>query len=250
VGRVPDPTRATSVLKPIAIVQARASSTRLPGKVLADVGGEPMLALLLRRLRHAGSLERIVVATSTGTDDRPVAELGRSLGLEVFRGPLADTLARYVGALGERPGPAVRITGDCPLTDPAVVDAAVELFSATPGCAYVSNVDPPTYPDGLDVEVIARDALLAIHAEPLDAAAREHVTPAVRGDPRRFPARTLRAEEDLSELRWSVDTADDLAFVRAVVERLGERRYAADRHEVLAAVRSEPSLADLGGSRG
>ena len=249
-SRVAKTTRATSVLKPIAIVQARASSTRLPGKVLADVGGEPMLALLLRRLRHAGSLERIVLATSTGADDAPIADLGRSLGLEVFRGPLADTLARYVGALGERPGPAVRITGDCPLTDPAVVDAAVELFAATPGCAYVSNVDPPTYPDGLDVEVVARDALLAVHAEPLDPAAREHVTTAVRGDPRRFPAETLRAEEDLSELQWSVDTADDLVFIRAVVERLGERRYAADRHEVLSAVRKEPSLADLGGSRG
>jgi spore coat polysaccharide biosynthesis protein SpsF (cytidylyltransferase family) len=237
-------------VNPLAIVQARTSSTRLPGKVLADVGGEPMLALLLRRLRHARTLAGIVVATSDRPDDAPVAELARDLEVEVHRGSLTDALGRFIGALGDRPGPVVRITGDCPLVDAAVVDAAVDLFASAPGLAYASNVDPHTYPDGLDVEVVARDALIAIDGESLDTADREHVTAAVRRDPERFPARNLRAEDDLSGLQWSVDTADDLAFVRAVVKRLGDRRHTADRHEVLAAVRTEPSLAGFAGSRG
>lgn len=224
------------------------SSSRLPGKSLADIGGEPALALLLKRLQRARSLEEIVVATSTDGIDDAIAEVACENGAGVGRGPRDDVLARYLGVIGDRPGPIVRITGDCPLLDPDIVDATVELFLATSGCAYASNVEPRGFPDGLDVEVVDADALRAIAGEEPSPAEREHVTVAIRSQPERFPAVTLRGEDELGRLRWTVDDSEDLAFVRAVVARLGEDRYAAGLNEVLAAVRTPPSLARFGGT--
>jgi spore coat polysaccharide biosynthesis protein SpsF (cytidylyltransferase family) len=133
----------------------------------------------------------------------------------------------------------VRITADCPLIDPHLVDAVIELLRATPGCAYASNTaEPRTYPDGLDVEVMTAAALRAVAAEATERADREHVTPAIRRDPARFPATALFNDEDLGDLRWTVDTAEDLDFVRAVVARLGDRRDDADMAAILAATPS------------
>lgn len=224
------------------------SSSRLPGKSLADIGGEPSLALLLKRLRRARRLGRIVVATSTDAVDDPVAAVARSVGADVGRGPRDDVLRRFLLVLGDHDGPVVRITGDCPLIDPVVVDAVVERFESTPGCAYASNVEPRTFPDGLDVEVVASDALRAIANEDLSLVGREHVTVVVRGQPERFPAVAVMRKPDLGRLRWTVDEAEDLEFVRAVVKRLGERRYQAGIEEILTVVRAEPSLAEFGGA--
>ena len=234
----------------LAIVQARMSSTRLPGKVLADVAGEPMLALLLRRLARARRVDEIRVATSTRPEDDPIAEQAQALGHAAYRGPLDDVLARFVGAAEGHPGPIVRLTADCPFVDPGTVDAVVALFEGTAGCAYASNVLPRTYPDGLDTEVVALAALQAVHAETADPAEREHVTIGVRADPERWPAAALVHEpEDLGELRWTVDTPDDLAFVRAVVARLADERHAAGIDAILALVRSDPALAAFPGGR-
>lgn len=234
----------------LAIVQARMSSTRLPGKVLADVCGEPMLALLLRRLARARNVAEIRVATSARDDDDAIAALARSLGHGAYRGSLDDVLGRFAGAAAGHAGPIVRITADCPLVDPGIVDAVIELFERTPGCAYASNVEPRTYPDGLDVEVISAAALHAADAESTDAAEREHVTAGVRGRPERWPSAGLVCEpEDLGELRWTVDTAADLAFVRALAERLGDDRHDAGMDAILRLVRSDPELAAMAGGR-
>jgi len=224
------------------------SSTRLPGKSLAEIGGEPALALLLRRLRRARSLDEIVVATSTDQVDDAIAELASELGVAVGRGPRDDVLARFLGVIGDRPGPVVRITGDCPLLDPEVVDATVELYVSTSGCAYASNVEPRSFPDGLDVEVVDADALRTIAGEDLSPTEREHVTVAIRSHPERFRAAALCGEDSLGGLRWTLDNAEDLAFVRAVVDRLGADRYTAGLKDVLAAVRTPPSLASFGGA--
>jgi spore coat polysaccharide biosynthesis protein SpsF len=130
-----------------------------------------------------------------------------------------------------------------------VADAAVELLEDTPGCAYVSNVEPRTYPDGLDVEALAADALRAAAAEATDPADREHVTSAIRRDPGRWPQANLPGDPDLAEVRWTVDTEEDLEFVRLVVERLGDRRHLAGLEEIRSAVLADPSLADYGGAR-
>jgi spore coat polysaccharide biosynthesis protein SpsF len=234
----------------LAIVQARMSSTRLPGKTLADVDGEPMLALLLRRLGHARRIGAIVVATSTDGVDDPIARLARSIGVGVSRGPREDVLSRFLTAIDDRDGPIARITGDCPLIDPHLVDSTIERFLAVPGCAYASNVEPRTFPDGLDVEVVDAAALRAIAAEPLGARDREHVTSAIRAQPERFRQAALISAENLGELRWTVDEPEDLEFIRTVVRRLGDRRHEAGLAEILSVVRREPSLAEFHGRRG
>ena len=208
-----------------------------------------MLALLLRRLSAARGVERTIVATSTDEVDTPIATAAAELGAGVSRGPRDDVLARFAGAIGGYQGAVARITGDCPLIDPEIVDAVIERFHDEPGCAYASNVDPRTYPDGLDVEVVDADALRAADAEIDDPADREHVTSAIRASPDRFPAVAVTSPVDLGELRWTVDRADDLEFVRAVVERLGDRRYEAGLTEILDAVRRPPSLAEYGGAK-
>jgi spore coat polysaccharide biosynthesis protein SpsF (cytidylyltransferase family) len=233
----------------LAIVQARMSSSRLPGKTLATVGGEPMLGLLLKRVQRARLVSEIVVATSTDPADEAVAQFATAGGVGAARGPLDDVLARFLGVVGARSGPVVRITGDCPLIDPYVIDATVGRFTSTAGCSYASNIDPRTFPDGLDVEVISADALRTIAGDALSPLEREHVTVAIRSQPERFPAASVRNADDLGSLRWTVDDAEDLDFVRAVADRLEAERYTAGLEEILAAVRRPPSLARFGGAR-
>lgn len=234
----------------LAIVQARVSSTRLPGKSVADIDGEPVLVLLLHRLQRAQEVARIVVATSSEPADDQVEEVARQVVRDVHRGPLHDVLTRFVEAAGDHPGPLVRVTADCPLVDPDVVDEVVRLFASTPDCAYASNVEPRSYPKGLDVEVFSPATLEWADAQTRDPGDREHVTALVRRRLTEFTFANLACDEDLSSLRWTVDTGDDLEFVRAVVARLGPQRSTAGLLEILAAIRREPSLAAFHGRRG
>jgi spore coat polysaccharide biosynthesis protein SpsF (cytidylyltransferase family) len=234
----------------LAIVQARMSSTRLPGKSLADVDGEPLVALLLRRLGHASELDRIVVATSIDAIDDPIRDLAELLGSTVYRGSRDDVLARFIGAAALHPGPLVRITGDCPLIDPEVVDQTVRLFEATPGCGYASNIEPRTFPDGLDVEVFDARTLRWASEHALDPSDREHVTTVIRRNLGSMTTASVTCDQELGDLHWSVDTSDDLEFVRAVVRRLGTRRHTAGLAEILSTVGEEPSLAKFRGIRG
>jgi len=234
----------------LAIVQARMSSTRLPGKSLADVGGEPMLGLLLRRLRRSHEVERIVVATTTASDDDPIEELAREMGEEAYRGSRDDVLSRFVGAAAGASEVVVRLTGDCPLIDPDLVDDVIRLYRRTPDCQYASNIEPRTYPDGLDVEVLSHEILERVGAETEDAHDREHVTTAIRRELHRLPSAALVCEPDLGELRWTVDTREDLEFVREVVRRLGLQRHTAGMSEILEVVQRDPSLAEYHGRRG
>jgi spore coat polysaccharide biosynthesis protein SpsF (cytidylyltransferase family) len=234
----------------LALVQARMSSTRLPGKSLADVGGEPLVALVVRRLERSRHVGEVVVATSDDeVDDALVAGLA-PLGIGVHRGPRDDVLTRLFDAAAGHPGPLVRITADCPFIDPEVVDRVVDLFDATSGCAYAHNIEPRTFPDGLDVEVISADALREVAQSATAARDREHVTPLIRREPGRFPAAALTNGEDLGDVRWTVDYAEDLEFVRAVVRRLADRRHEAGMEEILAAVRREPSLVGMHAEHG
>jgi len=234
----------------LAIVQARMSSTRLPGKSLADVEGEPLLALLVARLRQSLEIDRILVATSTDSADDPIEVEAHALHCEIHRGERDDVLARFVGAAATADGPLVRLTGDCPLIDPGIVDEVIRLFERTAGCVYASNIEPRTYPDGLDVEVFSKAILEQIAATTDDPFDREHVSSAIRRELPRLPFAAVVCDEQLGDLRWTVDTADDLEFVRRIVARLGNRRHVAGMREVLAAVRQEPSLATFRGHRG
>ena len=210
------------------------SSTRLPGKVLADLGGEPVLARVIERLRAAGQLDGIVVATSQDPSDDPLAEAATALGIAVVRGPLDDVLARYLLASELHPCEAVvRITADCPLIDPAIVDRVVETWRVT-GADYVANViEPRTFPRGMDTEVVAAGALRAAAAEAVEPYDREHVTPWIRDRPERFAQVAIAHDPPHGEVRLTLDTPEDLALLRDLVGRLGPD---ADLGRLLAAV--------------
>jgi spore coat polysaccharide biosynthesis protein SpsF len=231
----------------LAILQARTSSSRLPGKVLRPILGRPMILHQIDRVKRARRLDGLVVATSDDPSDDGLARLLQGEGIPVHRGSLDDVLARFVGALAAtapRAGAVVRLTGDCPLADPAVIDATVAHHAAS-GAAYTSNCLVPTLPDGLDVEVVRAQALREAAAEAALPSEREHVTPFIRTRPDRFPQAEWRHAVDLSAQRWTVDTPGDLAFVTAIYERLFPADPAFGLEAVLALLAREPGLTRL-----
>jgi glutamate-1-semialdehyde 2,1-aminomutase len=224
----------------VAVIQARMGSTRLPGKVLEDVGGRPLLARVVERARRARRLDAVMVATTTAAADDAVAAWCAGAGVPCFRGSEEDVLDRYVGAAREADADVVvRLTADCPLLDPAVVDEVVAAYHSEP-CDYATNVLEPTYPDGLDTEVFSRAALERAAAEARLPSEREHVTPYIRNHPAQFRLRSVRGECDLSALRWTVDDPRDLELVRAVYARLGDAEFGMS--DVLALLDEQPEL--------
>ena len=204
-------------MRTVAIVQARMGSTRLPNKVLKPIGGVPMIELLLSRLALASHLDQIVVATADDPRNQPLADHVRKLGYHCHLGSEADVLDRYVDAARQaKAGIVVRITGDCPLVDPDLVDQAIMRFKSIE-VDYLSNTSPPTYPDGLDVEVFTFAALETAWQETRWPFDREHVTPYLR-EQGRFTKAALNNSEDLSGLRWTVDEAADFEVIEKVFQ--------------------------------
>ena len=214
-------------MRTVAIVQARTGSTRLPGKVLADVAGRPMIDRVIDRARAAARVDEVVIATTDGPADDALAEAAGRLGVGCHRGSESDVLSRYRdGARAAGADVVVRITGDCPLVDPGVIDRVVDALGAGEPADLASNVIVRTYPKGLDAEALSADALERIHRLGTSPAAREHVTWfAYRERPELFALRSVEHEHDFGDLNWSVDTPADLDRVRALYERfeLGER---------------------------
>ena len=244
------PESATMPAMILAVLQARMSSTRLPGKVMADLAGAPMILRQIERLRRSRRLDRIVAATSIDPSDDGFAAMLALHGIPVHRGPLDDVLARFEGALAAHPAEIlVRLTADCPLADPEVIDATVALL-AERGLDYAANTPAHrTYPKGLDVEVMRADCLLRAAREAIDPYEREHVTPYLYRHPELFAQDFISQEADEGEVRWTVDRPDDLAFVREVYAALypGDPDFTSD--DVRAFVRGRPDLAMLGGDR-
>ncbi len=205
--------------KTIAFIQARMGSSRLPGKVLADIAGRPSLEQMLRRVQLSKRLDGIVVTTTVNAIDDPVAALTERLGVGLFRGDEQDVLGRmHDAALAFGATVVVRLTADCPMHDATVIDAALEMF-ADGRYDYVSNAVQRTYPDGLDVEVMSFEALHRAHLEAVDRLHREHVTTYIRGVPAHLPNGDFRIghlvnDQDFAALRWTVDTLADLDRVR------------------------------------
>jgi spore coat polysaccharide biosynthesis protein SpsF len=205
----------------LTILQARMSSTRLPGKVLMPLVGEPMLARQIERVRRSKSAGRLVVATSNDASDDAIVVLCRTLRVACFRGPLDDVLGRYHGALLAF-GPTdhvIRLTGDCPLADPEVIDATIALHIKE-AADYTSNTGDLTFPKGLDVEVFKAEHLITANREAKDPYEREHVTPFLYRNPDRFVQARLECDPPLGHLRWTVDTPEDFSFVERVYEAL------------------------------
>jgi len=209
----------------IAIIQARMTSSRLPGKVMADLAGKPLLVRMIERVWRSKRLSGVIVATTANTADDPVALCAEKLGVRVFRGDEADVLGRMQAAATlVTADPIVRLTADCPMADPAVIDAALALFAET-GSDYVSNCNRRTFPDGFDVEVFSAAVLARADREARHPQLREHVTPYLRGNRPDLGCGDFRRTDligpaDFGHLRFTVDTAADLSFVSGLFTRL------------------------------
>ncbi|CAN5910208.1 NTP transferase domain-containing protein [soil metagenome] len=232
-------------MRTVAIVQARMGSTRLPGKVLRPLGGDTVLGQCIRRLRQARGIHHVVIATTTHSEDTMIVEACEQMGVQVHRGSPDDVLDRYVGAARASNAEAiVRVTSDCPLVDPCVVDRVVGLLDGSRD--YVSNThDVQTFPRGLDVEAFHRDTLERMGRMAISKAAREHVTVFVREQPAMFRTAQLIDDTNNSDLRWTVDTDADLELVTQMYERFELATKNVDYRDLVRATRATPSLTQI-----
>lgn len=229
----------------LGILQARVSSTRLPGKVLKPILGQPMVARQIERLARCRRMDKLVVATSTDASDDPLAATCRQIGVECYRGSLDDVLDRfYQAARRHQPEHVVRLTGDCPLTDPELIDELIEFFLRE-GCDYASNCLEPSLPDGLDAEILRMSALESAWREASLPSEREHVTPYIRNHPERFRVAIWKNPVDYSSQRWTVDEAEDFLFVTRVYEALYPGSPTFGMSDVLKLLSDVPELAEI-----
>jgi spore coat polysaccharide biosynthesis protein SpsF len=211
-----------STLKIVAIIQARMSSTRLPAKVLADICGKPMLHYVVARARRACALSLLAVATSDQATDDAIVDFCQTSDVPCFRGSRDDVLDRYYHAAKYfQADVVVRLTADCPLLDPAIIDKVVETFVAGQ-FDYASNTQELTYPDGLDTEVFTWKTLEIAWHEARLPSEREHVSPYIIKNTGRFRIGSIKHNQNLSHIRWTVDQRQDLELVRQIYRRLGD----------------------------
>ncbi len=233
----------------LASLQARMSSTRLPGKVMLPLAGAPMIQRQIERVQEAANIDEMIVATSDQASDDPLAAFLEKRGIGVYRGPLDDVQQRFVAAAAEFPAAAiVRLTADCPLADPGVIDDTIDAFLDA-GADYASNTPPQrTFPKGLDVEVFTAQALRRAALNP-SPEAREHVTWDMFRQPDRYRQAFHSQKADEGEVRWTVDRPDDYEFVTAVYDGLYRRDPEFGSDDIRAFVRRQPKLANYGGDR-
>jgi glutamate-1-semialdehyde 2,1-aminomutase len=199
----------------VAIVQARSSSSRLPKKVMRDINGSSLISILLRRLNQAKRIDKLVLATTTSNADNLLVTHVKSLGFDVFRGSENDVLTRYYQAARKfKAKYVIRITGDCPLVDASLVDSLIEKFFEKK-LDYISNSNPPTFPDGLDVEMFTLETLERTQKQAKKKFDREHVTPFIR-DSGLFRTFCICNDDDLSTHRWTVDEKADLEVIKGI----------------------------------
>jgi spore coat polysaccharide biosynthesis protein SpsF len=230
----------------LAIIQARMGSSRLPGKVLLDLAGEPMLARVMHRVNRAREVDATLVATTTNPRDDRVVDLCRDRGWCFFRGDEADVLDRYYRAAAEyQAGAVVRITSDCPLIDPGLIDLVIREFRGRyPEIDYCSNVFPQrTYPRGLDTEILSFHALEQCWASEQARAIREHVTLHILRNHGLFRICAVKTEPDLSAHRWTVDTSEDYRFIRCIYDHFRGDRFTWE--EVLTFLRGNPQILEI-----
>jgi spore coat polysaccharide biosynthesis protein SpsF (cytidylyltransferase family) len=213
-------------VKTVAIIQSRMGSSRLPGKVMADILGKPMLSRVVTRVSRAGRIDLVTVATSTRASDDPIAEYCAGANIPCFRGSEEDVLDRiYRAASHFKANAVVRITADCPLHDPDVIDERVRILLEEDADFVSGGLLETTFPEGLAAAAFWMEVLERTWREATLRSDREHVTPYIFRNPEVFRLRIVCLEEDLSHLRWTVDEPRDLEFVRAVYAHLGDTDF-------------------------
>lgn len=226
------------------IVQARMGSSRLPGKVMMDLGGCTVLSRVVQRLRRARLTGDVIIATTNDPEDDRIVQECNALGVLFFRGEIEDVLDRYYRAAKHFSADViVRITSDCPLIDPEITDKVIRDFlERRPD--YASNRLDRTYPRGLDTEVFTFETLERTWKNAKKTYQRSHVTPYVYENPDQFKIVSVYGSEDYSWQRWTLDTPDDLKFIRAIYDRMGNNSNFCCR-DVLSLLDREPALLEL-----
>jgi len=239
-------------MKVVGIVQARMNSTRLPGKVLKAVLGKPLIVHMLDRVSRSAAIDELWLATSDKPADDSLAQVVAANRFRVFRGSENDVLDRFDQLARKADADVVvRLTGDCPLHDPGVIDKVVRAFlGARPPVVYASNIHPATFPDGLDVEVFSSAVLHEVAAMSTNVVEREHVTPGIHGQIREPPAMrpkilSVVAPADFGHLRWTLDYPEDYSFVSQVYEALVPVRPEFSWMDIIALLSLRPDLLQL-----
>jgi spore coat polysaccharide biosynthesis protein SpsF len=234
------------VMRIVAVLQARITSSRFPGKVLKPILGKPMLQQQIERIQRSERIDRLIVATSREASDNPIASLCETMGVSSYRGSLDDVLDRVFQAVSPcAPDHVVRLTGDCPLADAAIIDDVIAMHLAG-DYDYTSNCNPPTFPDGLDVEVVRFSALQEAWNSARLLSEREHVTPFIRNHSERFKiGNQVNPRGDFSAFRWTVDMPADFEMVAKIYAELYPKRSDFDTEDVLQLIASRPELAKL-----
>ncbi|MFV1966044.1 MAG: cytidylyltransferase domain-containing protein [Pirellulaceae bacterium] len=232
-------------MKACAIIQARTGSTRLPGKVLMDLAGKPVLQRVIERVSQFRRVDDMIVATSVAPSDDAIESLCDTLNLGVYRGDEFDVLGRFCQAARQADADlCVRITADCPLIDPGISDHIIHQFlESDPPVDYASNKIPQSYPRGLDTEVFTREALEKAARNASHAYERTHVTAHMYQHPESFRLLSVVSDTERASWRWTLDTKDDLAFVRAVYAKLAETCFS--WLDVIELLRQSPRIRAL-----
>lgn len=226
----------------VVIMQARMGATRLPGKPLKMVMDKPLIAYQVERLQQARSVSEIVIATTTNPQDQQIVDWCTSHSIPYYRGSESDVLDRYYGAAQEFDADViVRITADCPLIDPDILDQVINFYlDHRPDYDYVSNSLERTYPRGLDTEVFSFEVLEKAAREATDDEEREHVTPYIYRHPEKFSLACCRNNRDESRHRWTVDTSEDFALIKNILEALYPQNRQFRMNDVLDLLKKHP----------
>lgn len=233
--------------KIVVIIQARMGSTRLPGKVMKKILGKEVILHDIDRVKQIKNLDKIVIATTTKKDDDVIFEIVKNYNPDVgiFRGSEDDVLDRYYKAAKEfNAKVVVRITSDCPLIDPNISDKVIDTFLNN-DCDYCSNTLKQTYPRGLDTEVFSFEALERAWKEAKENYQREHVTPYLYENPEKFKLLNVSNDDDLSHLRWTLDTPDDFKFISEIYKRLYNKEKMFYMEDILKVLDKEPELIEI-----
>jgi spore coat polysaccharide biosynthesis protein SpsF len=234
-------------VKVAAIIQARVGSTRLPGKVLKKVLGKTLLEYQIERVKRAKAIDEIIIATTTKESDDQIVQLCQQLSIPYYRGSEEDVLSRYYEAATEfNVDVVVRLTSDCPIIDPNVIDKVVEHYLENKDrYDYVSNTLTRTYPRGLDTEVMSYEVLKRVHEEAKELVYREHVTAYIYHHPDQFRLCNVSNEKDESKHRWTVDTEEDFELIEKIISKLYPENTYFNMDDVLKLIDENPTWFDI-----
>ena len=227
-----------------AIVQARLSSSRLPGKVLKSIAGQPMLALQLERIKRIRGVDKIIVATSDREEDQAIAALCEELGIDCYQGSLDDVLDRFYQCAKQfQLSHVIRLTGDCPILDPEIVSRLIDYYREGQ-FDYCNNFEACTYPDGLDCEIFSFAVLEQAWQQAQKPSEREHVTPFIRHHDG-YKKGEIKSDQDISHLRWTVDNPEDFELITQIYQQLYPDNPLFVTADVLKLIKQQPHLATI-----